>query len=219
MVHKKSIRHTRTEYALRVIKALESAAPSLGITMSAEIAKEYNRDPFTILISCLLSLQTRDAISLPVSRNLFSRAKTPQELVKIPISELEKIIYSTGYYHRKAHVLHAVSKDLITRFHGKVPHTEEELLSLPGVGLKTANLVLAEAFGIPAIAVDTHVHRLSNQLGLVDTKTPEQTEAELKKIIPEKDWIKVNKLLVLWGQNVPRKKQVSLIQELIEKKK
>jgi len=185
--------------------------------MSFFIAKKYHNDPFLILVSCLLSLRARDTMTLPVSEKLFLRARTPDQLLKIPIHELEKIVHPLGFYRQKARTLHSVSKELITRFNGKVPHTEEDLLSLKGVGRKTANLVLGVAFGIPAICVDTHVHRLSNALGLVRTKTPDQTEVALKKIIPEKDWIEFNKLLVVWGQQVPRKQQVVLLKKLLER--
>ncbi len=187
--------------------------------MSQTISDEYHHDPFLILISCLLSLRTRDTITLPVSRALFARARTPEQLVKLPRKELEKIIHSTGFYRRKAEVLHDVSAAIIKQFHGKVPHTEQELLSLPGVGRKTMNLVLGQAFGVPAICVDTHVHRLVNQLGLVHTKTPEQTETALKKVVPQKYWIELNKLLVTYGQQVPRKKQISLVEQELKKMK
>jgi endonuclease-3 len=169
--------------------------------MSVRIAREYRADPFLILISCLLSLRTRDIISYAVSKKLFAIASTPQALIALPLSQLESIIYPTGFYHKKAETLQSVSHALLDRFNGKVPKTSEELLSLPGVGRKTANLVLAEAFDIPAICVDTHVHRLANTLGLVSTKTPEATERELEKIIPKSRWIQAHRLLVMCGQN------------------
>jgi len=183
--------------------------------MASVIVEEYGKDPFLILISCLLSLRTRDVISLPVSQALFAHAKTPQELVKIPIPKLEKIIHATGFYRNKARVLHNVSVALIKNFKGKVPSSLDDLLSLPGVGRKTANLVLAQAFDSPAICVDTHVHRLANQLGMVHTKTPEQTELALQKIVPKKYWIELNRLLVTWGQQIPRKKQIVLLEKLM----
>ncbi|TET05826.1 endonuclease III [Candidatus Dependentiae bacterium] len=168
----------------------------------SQIVAKYGRDFFLILISCLLSLRTKDTISLPISLILFQYARTPKELLKIPLKRLEKIIYSIGFYRKKARLLHSVSRDIITRFGGKVPNTLKELLSIRGVGQKTANVVLAEGFRIPAIAVDTHVHRIANRLGLVKTKTPEQTERELRKIIPKRYWIELNPLLVMWGQNI-----------------
>lgn len=166
------------------------------------ISEEFGKSPFLILISCLLSLRAKDSTTLPICRVLFNKAQTPQELLAIPIPELEKIIYKTGFYKRKAAQLHFVSRELLERFGGNVPKTEKELLSIKGVGIKTANLVLAEAYNIPAICVDTHVHKISNRLGLVDTKTPEETEKALKKVLPQKYWIEWNRLLVMWGQNI-----------------
>ena len=168
----------------------------------SQVVSEYGKDPFLVLISCLLSLRAKDTMSLPVSRKLFEIAKTPHELLSVSVAALQRLIYPVGFYRKKAQLLHDVSNDIINRFGGKVPQTLDELLSIKGVGLKTANLVLGEAFGAPAICVDTHVHRISNRLGLVKAKTPEQTEAALKKILPKKYWIEYNKLFVLWGQNV-----------------
>jgi endonuclease-3 len=170
--------------------------------MITTIIKEYGKDPYLILIGCLLSLRSRDVKTLPVCRELFERARTPQELLKIPLDELEKILYPLGFYRRKAATIRAVSKALLEDFSGKVPATEQELLSLPGVGRKTTNLVLAEAFGIPALCVDTHVHRLSNRFGLVKTKTPIETEYALREILPQRYWAEWNRLLVMWGQNI-----------------
>ncbi len=124
------------------------------------------------------------------------------QMLKVPISKIEKLIYPTGFYHRKAALLHAVSQDLIHRFKGKVPADMDQLLSIKGVGHKTANLVLGVAFEIPAICVDTHVHKVSNRLGLVKTKTTDETEMELKKILPREYWIEYNHLMVQWGQNI-----------------
>jgi len=199
--------NSRYARAMRIAKVLEQATAKLEEPAVTQIINEYGRNPFFVLVSCLLSLRTKDTISLPVSRQLFNRIKTPQELLDLPLSKLQKIVYPTGFFRQKAKTLHAVSRALIKTFNGTVPKTEEELLSLPGVGRKTANLVLGEAFGVPAICVDVHVHRISNRLGLVKTKTPEQTEVELKKILPKHLWISWNRLLVIWGQQVclPRK--------------
>ena len=165
---------------------------------------------YLILISCLLSLQARDVVTLPVSIELFKLAKTPQEMVALSISQIEQTIKSINYFRTKAKRLHTVSQELIDRFDGKVPADLAQLRSIKGIGLKTANLVLAEAFGIPAICVDTHVHRLSNHWGIVRTKTPEQTEAALKKILPLKHWIIWNYLLVKYGQGICKTKQCDL---------
>jgi len=172
-----------------------------GPAVSLVIA-EYGRDPFFILVSCLLSLRTKDTISLPVSLKLFQSVKNFKELAAMPRAALESIIYSTGFYRQKAKQLQAIAHEIVTHHGGKVPNTREALLALPGVGLKTANLVLAEAFGIPALCVDTHVHRISNRLGLVATRTPEETEQALQKVLPRKQWSEWNRLLVVFGQHV-----------------
>jgi endonuclease-3 len=179
------------------------------------IARTY-KDPFFVLVSCLLSLRSRDTVTLPISQNLFSRVTSPQEMLDIPLQDLEEIIRPIGFFHQKARTLKHVSAELLNRFNGRVPSSEADLLSIKGIGRKTANLVLGLSFGIPAICVDTHVHRLSNQLGLVSTKTPEQTEEALKKILLKKDWIEFNNLLVTWGQKVPRSKQVPLLLTLLK---
>ena len=166
------------------------------------IVSEFGHDPFLILISCLLSLRTRDATSVEISRVLFSRARTSEEILAIPVQELEKMLHSIGFFRAKARTLHSVSKEIIERFSGHVPQTEQELLSIKGIGQKTANAVLGYAFNIPALCVDTHVHQLANRLGWVKTKTPEQTEQALKKIVPRHYWIELNYLLVTWGQNI-----------------
>lgn len=186
---------------LIVISFLEHITHDMVRPMSERIRDEYHKDPFLILISCLLSLRARDTATYPVSVALFKKAKTPQELLKIPLSDLERIIYPIGFYKNKARTLHSVSKDIVERFGGKVPDNKDDLVSIKGVGLKTANLVLGVAFGIPAICVDVHVHRICNKLGLVSTKNPDATEHALQEIVPKKYWIEFNKLLVMWGQN------------------
>ncbi|CAN5133539.1 endonuclease III [soil metagenome] len=192
----------KKERAIRIIQILRKATKGMELPASVNIVNQYGQDPYLVLISCLLSLRTKDTVSFPASQRLFEHAKTPAQMLKVPIKTIEKLIYPTGFYHRKAALLHAVSQDLIDRFKGKVPKTEQELRSINGVGPKTANLVLGVAFDIPAICVDTHVHRVSNRLGLVKTKTVEETEVELKKILPPEYWIEYNHLMVLWGQNI-----------------
>ncbi len=167
-----------------------------------QIVSEFGHDPFLILISCLLSLRTRDATSVVVSRQLFARAKTPEKILAIPIHELEKIFHSIGFFRAKTRIVRSVCQELIERFDGRVPQTEQELLSIKGVGQKTANALLGYAFNVPAICVDTHVHQLANRLGWVNTKTADKTEEALKKIIPKQYWIELNYLLVTWGQNI-----------------
>lgn len=172
-----------------------------GPAVSLVIA-HYGRDPFFILVSCLLSLRTKDTISLPVSLKLFQLVKNFDDLAAMPQVELEQIIYSTGFYRQKAKQLQAIAREILLHHNGEVPHTREALLALPGVGIKTANLVLAEAFRIPALCVDIHVHRISNRLGLIATRTPEETEQALQKVLPKKYWPEWNNLLVVFGQNI-----------------
>ena len=184
-----------------LLKTLKTVTKGFEKPMSLKIVDDYGKDPFLILISCLLSLRARDVVTYKVSHELFKRARTPQKLAALPIYDLEKIIHSIGTYKRKAHALHNASVYLLKNYAGKVPADETLLLAIPGVGRKTANLVLGIAFDIPSICVDVHVHRIANEIGLVHTKTPEQTEEALKKIVPKKDWLKINELFVMWGQN------------------
>lgn len=186
----------------KLLKAMEQVITPFPPPMSALIIHDYGRDPYLILISCLLSLRSRDPVTYSVSKELFSVAQTPQEMLKIPLEQLEKIIRPIGFYRRKAMILQEVSRDLIDHFKGKVPKTEAELLSIKHIGRKTANLVLSMAFDKPALCVDTHVHRIANHMGLVHTKTPEATEIALKKIVPQAWWGRLNHIFVVWGQNV-----------------
>ncbi len=189
---------------LETINFLRKTTENFPKTMTESVIDIYGCDPFLVLMSCLLSLRTRDIITFEVSQKLFKIAKTPQELSAIPIEQLESIVYKTGFYKKKAQVLHYVSQELLKKFNGQVPNNQKDLMAIKGIGIKTANLVLCMAFSIPAICVDTHVHRIANQLGWVHTKRPEQTEQELKKIIPQELWCEINTLLVKWGQNRPK---------------
>lgn len=159
-------------------------------------------EAFKILIACLLSLRAKDEITNKISEELFKVADTPEKIVKLPLKKLEKIIFSTGHYRKKARVLKSVSSYLISRFNSKVPKTREELLSIKGVGIKTANLVLAFAYGQEFIVVDTHVHRISNRMGWVVTKNADKTEIELTKIMPNKFLMEANGILVLFGRDI-----------------
>lgn len=184
-----------------LLDELKKIVRGVAEPLLTKLDHEYNHDPFIILVGCLLSLRTRDTVTYKVCKNLFIRAWTPEQFLAIPIHELQRIIHPVNFYLTKARTLRAVSHEILVRFGGVVPSDEDALLSLPGVGRKTANLVRAEAFGIPALGVDTHVHRLANQLGLVSTKTPEATEYALKKIVPRDRWIETHRLLVMCGQN------------------
>lgn len=188
--------------ALTVIRLLEPEVKKLPPLLVDTIISEYGKDPFLILISCLLSLRAKDIVTIHVCRALFARAKTPKALLLLPAATLEKIIFTSGFYKTKAKVLRSVCRELIDVYGGAVPRSYEQLMSIKGIGPKTANLVIGVAFGKPALCVDTHVHRISNRLGLVKTRTPEQTEQGLKKIVPKRLWTRWNGLLVTWGQHV-----------------
>ena len=157
---------------------------------------------FKILVSTVLSLRTKDKTTEQASHRLFRVAASPAGLLRLSVSEIEKIIFPVGFYHTKARNLLEICRQLQNRFGGRVPDTIEELLSLPGVGRKTANLVVTVGHGKPGICVDTHVHRISNRWGLVKTRTPEETEFALRKILPKRYWIEFNDLLVAFGQNL-----------------
>ena len=163
---------------------------------------ERSKDPYQILVSCLLSLRTKDQVTHQASHRLFQLATTPQQMVRLSREKIRKAIYPVGFYKTKARTVQGVSRDILDRFGGKVPDTLEELLSLKGVGRKTANLVVTLGFHKPGICVDTHVHRISNRLGLVRTKTPEKTEEALRRTLPPQYWIEWNDLLVSFGQNL-----------------
>jgi len=169
---------------------------------NAAVFWKEERDPFKILVSTILSTRTRDEATIEASERLFRVVKTPEYLAKMKVEEIEELIRGVGFYREKAKKLKKLGEVLVKEFNSKVPDKLEDLLSLPGVGRKVANVVLAEAFGKEAIAVDTHVHRISNRLGLVETKSPEETEEELKKIVPKEYWRRVNKAMVGFGQTV-----------------
>ena len=188
----------------RVIARLERASPSWDITALAAVARESERDPFRVLVGCLLSLRTKDETTGPASARLFALADTPAGLLALPRRTIERAIYPVGFYRTKARVLHRVCRDLLERFDGRVPPELDALLTLHGVGRKTANLVVTFAFGLPGICVDTHVHRISNRLGFVRTRTPEETEHALRRRLPRRHWIGLNDLLVSFGQNLCR---------------
>jgi len=159
-------------------------------------------DAFKILISCLLSLRTQDKNTEKVSKKLFAVADTPDKILKLPTKRLEKLIFSSGHYKKKSQVLKHVSSEIIKKFKGKVPKTKEELMSIKGIGPKTANIVLSFAFGKIVLPIDTHCHRLPNRLGWIKTKTPEKTEKELEKILPKKYWREFNGIFVLFGKTI-----------------
>lgn len=158
------------------------------------------RNPFVILISTLLSLRTKDEVTAVATERLLEIAATPEEMAGIPLTKIEKAIYPVGFYHVKARTIHHVCRELIQRFDSQVPANLDDLLSIKGVGRKTANLVVALAYGVDAICVDIHVHRISNRLGYVKTGTPEKTEFALRDKLPRRYWIIYNTLLVAFGR-------------------
>ena len=172
------------------------------MTALRELREAETGGPLSILIGTILSARTRDENTSAVVRKLFAKYKSARSLAQAKLLDVEKIIKSTGFYHIKAKRIIEVASLIDSRYFGKVPDTLEELLKLPGVGRKTANCVLVYAFEKPAIPVDTHVHRISNRLGLVQTKTPEETELELMKKIPKKYWLRINDTFVMYGQNI-----------------
>ncbi len=163
---------------------------------------ERTRDPFRVLIACLLSLRTQDATTAAASERLFALADTPRAMLRPSVDEIVTAIYPVGFYRTKARAIHSICRDLLDRFGGRVPDDLDALLTLEGVGRKTANLVVTVGYGKPGICVDTHVHRISNRLGYVRTKNPEQTEMALRAALPHRYWIGYNDLLVAFGQNV-----------------
>lgn len=158
--------------------------------------------PYTVLISTLISLRTKDDVTLAASERLFKLADNPEKMVSLSDEEIERAIYPAGFYKRKALNIKAISKELIEKYDSKVPSTQEELLALPGVGIKTANLTLNLGFNIDAICVDCHVHQIANRIGWIETKTPEESVVALESIMPKRFWIPLNELLVAYGQNV-----------------
>jgi endonuclease-3 len=164
------------------------------------LVAERSKDPYQILISTLLSLRTKDEVTTRASNNLFRKAKTPQSMLKLSSDQIQKLIFPVGFYKRKASTILTVSRILIDQYKGKVPDDLDELLKLPGVGRKTANLVITLGYGRAGICVDTHVHRISNRFGYVRTQTPEETEMALREKLPQTWWIPYNDILVAFGQ-------------------
>jgi endonuclease-3 len=187
----------------RVIRTLERRAPSWRPTAVAEIAAA-EPDPFRVLVACLLSLRTQDATTREASERLFRVADSPAAMLRVPEARIARLIFPVGFYRTKARAIRAISKDLIERFEGRVPPDLDALLTLKGVGRKTANLVVTVGFTQPGICVDTHVHRISNRLGFVRTDRPDRTEVALRAKLPRRYWIGYNDLLVAFGQNVCR---------------
>ncbi|MFI5143431.1 MAG: endonuclease III domain-containing protein [Thermoanaerobaculales bacterium] len=183
-----------------LVERLAEVRAAVRPTTLAEV--ERKRDPFRLLVACVISLRTKDAVTAQASARLFAIATTPDTVARLPEVRIAKLIFPAGFYNTKGRQIRAIARQVATEHGGRVPPDRDALLALPGVGRKTANLVLGLGFGIPAICVDTHVHRISNRLGLVRTKTPEHTERALEEVLPECYWIDINDLLVTFGQHI-----------------
>lgn len=180
----------------QTLKSINKVVPAVSY-----IAITHN-DPYCVLISTILSLRTKDDVTLKASMRLFEKANNAKEMLSLSQEDIENLIFPVGFYHTKAQRIIEISTILVKDFGGKVPSDRESLLKLPGVGVKTANLTLNLGFGIDAICVDCHVHQISNRMGWIDTKTPEESEQVLQKVMPKKYWIPLNELLVSYGQEV-----------------
>lgn len=193
------MRQDQIHKAIRIVRreVRQWPDPVVGV-----VANESGRDPFCILISCLLSLRTKDKTTSEASARLFALAHRPATLVALPLKTIETAIYPVGFYRTKARSIHRICRRLLDVYEGVVPDSIDELLTLSGVGRKTANLVVTVGYKKPGICVDIHVHRICNRWGYVKTKTPEQTEEALRKKLPKPYWITFNDLLVPYGQHL-----------------
>jgi len=183
-----------------VIAILKKEVRRWGAPIVTKISRKEH-DPFLVLVSTVLSLRTKDECTREAAGRLFALAQTPRAILSLPLDKIARAIYPVGFYNTKAKYLKQICEILLSRHEGQVPDELDELLALPGVGRKTANLVLTLGYGKPGICVDTHVHRITNRWGYVKTKTPIETEFALRKKLPPKHWIIINDLLVTYGQN------------------
>lgn len=183
----------------KIINGIKNA--NLPQTEFVKMMEEF-KDPFKVLICCILSLRTNDKTTYPCSLRMLELGTTPKDFLTIDVETLAKAIYPVGFYKNKAQQILDISKELVEKFNSKVPDSIEELVKFKGVGRKTANLVMAKGYCEPAICVDVHVHRISNRIGWVKTQTPDETEMELRKLIPKKYWLDLNTILVTFGQNL-----------------
>ena len=185
----------------KVVEILRKAVGAMRVPIVTEISQR-KKSPFEVLMATILSLRTKDEVTRAASKRLFEVVSTPMELLALEEGQIAALIFPVGFYKTKAKTLRSICDRLINDYDGKVPDDLDELLKLKGVGRKTANLVVTLGFGKLGVCVDTHVHRISNRLGYVKTRTPEQTEMVLREKLPVDYWIEYNDLLVTWGQNV-----------------
>ena len=193
----------RHEDIHKIVRILSKETRKWDVPIVTLTAETYH-DPFRVLISTILSLRTQDTTTAKVSKRLFELADNPHDMLKLSVKEIEKVIYPIGFYKTKARTIRYLCRELIDKYKSRVPDELEELLKLKGVGRKTANLVVTLGYGKPGVCVDTHVHRISNRLGYIKTKTPFETEMLLRKKLPKKYWIEYNDLLVSFGQHLCR---------------
>jgi endonuclease-3 len=193
------MRQDQIHAAIRIVRreVRQWQEPVVGV-----VARKFKRNPFHILISCLLSLRTKDKTTSEASERLFALAHTPATMLTLPRGRIERAIYPVGFYRTKAKSIHRICRRLLDVYGGRVPDAIDELVTLSGVGRKTANLVVTVGYGKPGICVDIHVHRISNRWGYISTKTPEQSEEALRRTLPKQYWITFNDLLVPYGQNL-----------------
>ena len=196
-----------------IIRSLENwrkkvlAAPDGKDTAVTTVAEDYEKGPgkpWAILVSTILSLRTKDEVTRAASQRLLEKAPDPSRLLALGIKEITRLAYPAGFYRTKAANLVKIASILLEKYNGQVPADMDALLSLPGVGRKTANLVITEAFDMYGICVDIHVHRICNRAGWVSTTSPEKTEEALREKLPKRYWKRINGLLVLYGQNLCR---------------
>ncbi len=187
----------------KVIQILRKESRNWDVPI-VTLTAETSRDPFKVLISTILSLRTLDTTTAKVSKRLFEIANNPHDMLKLSVKEVEKVIYPVGFYKTKARTILYICREIVEKYDSRVPDDLDELLNLKGVGRKTANLVVTLGYGKPGICVDTHVHRISNRLGYVRTKTPYETEMVLRRKLPKEYWIEYNDILVAFGQHLCR---------------
>ena len=185
------------------LKELQASSEETSPSVST-VAEHYRRDPWAVLVSTIISLRTKDEVTIVASRRLLEKAGSPAELIALKEEDIQKLIYPAGFYRNKTASLKKIAGILLDQYNGCVPSSMEALLTLPGVGRKTANLVLTEAFDLDGLCVDIHVHRISNRCGWLSSKTPDETELILRGILPVKYWKRINYLLVLYGQKLCR---------------
>src|SRR5215471_16106472 len=185
----------------KVLDLLRAAAPTWSAPVVTQMAS-LSRDPYLVLIACLLSLRTKDETTGPAARRLFALADTPQQMLTLTAAQIEKAIYPVGFYKTKAQTVLDISRVLVEQYGGRVPDEIDELVKFKGVGHKTANLVMTQGHQKLGICVDTHVHRISNRWGYVETKVPDETEIALRAKLPQQHWIEINDLLVAMGQTI-----------------